>query len=389
MTEISINGHGLTALRVIVSNNGPWIAECDLQESPTLPEQVTIIAGGLRLQGTTRHGGEYGLQRKVRVVAGASGWSTEIGTRGYHNDAGVKARLVAEDAARACGETIGQFVPVTERLGRDFVRASGVAARALEIAAGGNPWWVDYEGTTHVGPRARVGTIASERCQVLAYDPRSRIATLAPDDPADVAIGATLGQLPNQGSVREFQLEITAAQLRVTAWLSIGDSDYGKLANAVRGIVNRANDVRLWGHYRYRVVSQRSDGRVDLQCVRNAAGLPDVATISQWPGIPGLVPRLTPSSEVLIAFIEGDPAQPVLTHYAGEDGAGFAPVSLVLGGSDGPACARVGDAVEVLLVPGTFTGTINGLSAVGVITWPAQKMEGTITTGSTKVKVAG
>lgn len=386
---ISIDGHGLTALRVIVSNNGPWVAECDLQENPTLGALVTIRAGGLTLVGTTRHGGEYGLQRKVRVVAGAAGWSTEVPPKSYHNDAGVKAQLIAEDVARACGETLGTFIPGVERVGRDFTRAAGVAARTLEQAAGGAVWWVDYAGITHVGPRASGAAIASERCQTLAYDPRSRVATLAPDDPADVSIGSTLAQLPDQGAIREFQLEITPERVRVTAWLSTGDNDSGKLASIVRGIVHRTTDLQLWGHYKYRVVRMLGDGRVDLQLVRAAPGLPDVATVSQWPGIPGAAPQLTPSAEVLLAFIDGDPTQPIITHYSGQGGAGFVPAQLVLGGDAGPPAARSGDAVEVLLPPATFSGTVAGVGAVsGVIIWPAQKAIGTITAGSAKVSIA-
>lgn len=386
---ISINGYGLTSLKLLVANNGPWIAECELQEAPTLPERVEIRAGALTLSGTVRHGGAYGLQRRVRVVAGAAGWSDEIKAKSYHNDAGVKAALVAQDAARECGEVIGTFIPAAERLGRDFVRASGVAARALEIAAGGNPWWIDYAGITNVGPRANGAPLTSERCQVLAYDPRQRIATLSPADPADVAIGATLALLPSEGSIREFQLEISAAQLRVTAWLTTGASEAGRLAGIVRSIVDRTQDVRLWGMYRYRCVRQLDDGRVDLQAVRLSPGLPDVATVSQWPGLAGAYPKLAPSAEVLIGFIEGDPAQPVITHYAGVDGAGFVPTQLILGGGDGPPAARQGDAVEVLLPPANFTGVIGVAQAVGVLTWPAQKALGTITAGSSKVRIAG
>lgn len=387
MTEISINGHGLTQLRVLVSNVGPWIAECDLQENPTITDRATIRAGSLTLTGTVGRGGEYGLQRRVRVVAGAAGWSNEIKSKPYHNDAGVKARLVAEDAARECGETLGQFIPTDDRLGRDYVRSAGVAARTLEACSGGVPWWVDYAGITQVGPRAAVD-ISPDRVQVLSYDPRSRIALLAPDDPTDVAIGGTLPQLPSQGVIREYQIDISPKQFRVTAWLSTGENESGKLASIMRRIIQRTTDAPLWGLYRYRVVSVAGDGRLDLQAVRKASGLPDVATVSQWPGIAGTASKPAPSSEVLIAFIDGDPTQPIVTHYSGQDGAGFVPTSIVLGGSDGPNAARVGDDVEVLLPPGTFTGTIGGAPATGVIVWPASKTMGSITSGSGKVKIA-
>jgi hypothetical protein len=389
----SVNGQRVTDLRVKVANTGPWTAECAFEGEPELSGRVTIQVGTLQLSGTIvpTASGTFSRQLRARIVAGAGGWGSEVPAKGYHNDAGVKARTVAEDAARATGESIGTFVPRAERVGRDYARQTGPASRALEDVLGGVAWWVDFEGVTHAGPRPTAQLDASAY-EVLAYDPKERIATLAMDDPAAMSIGAVLSErLDAPQTVREYELRVTAGEFRVVAWCGGSESAPGRLAGLFRSIIERASDGHVWGLYRYRVVRMVAD-RVELQAVRKAAGLPDLLPVSMWPGIAGAHAELTPGAEVLVTFVEGDRTMPVVTHFAGKDGTGFVPVSLTLGGPTGAPAARQGDAVEVLLPPMVFSGTavISGVPTPmsGVLTATMSKALGVITAGSAKVKVA-
>jgi hypothetical protein len=388
---VNVEGHRVSSLRLIVGNYGPWHAECDFEDAPELGTRVTITAGTLKLQGTVvvPQDGSFGGQRKTRIVAGGAGWGKPVSARAYHNDAGVKARLIAEDAAREVGETLGSFVPVAERVGNDYVRQVGPASRTLEDSIGeGIAWWVDYNGLTQVGPRPGV-ELNSSSYEVLSYDPRTRIATLAVDDPAAIVVGAELTErLDGLQTVREFELTVDAEAMRVTAWMGGSEGEPGRLAAILRAIIRRATDGTINAKYRYRVVRMAGDGRVELQAVRRVVGLPDILPVSQWPGVAGVHAELAPGAVVLVEFIEGNRTLPIITHYAGKDGTGFVPVSLVIGGPDGPPAARSGDAVEVLLPPAVFSGTIGGTPASGVLTFPLGKTSGTITAGSGKVKVA-
>lgn len=391
MTEVyvGVNGHRLTELRLTVGNVGPWFAECDFEGEPELSGRVTLTIDTLKLSGTLdpRASGTFGMQRKARIVGGAGGWSSSVGAKGYHNDAGVKARLVAEDAARAVGETLGVFVPASERVGRDYVRQVGPASRVLEDVIGGVAWWVDYEGITHVGPRPST-SLEAKAYTVLAYDPRDRIATLGVDDPGAVRIGSIITErLDGPHTVRSLELKITAGEMRLVAWCGGAETGRGQLADIMRAIVQRSTDGRLWGAYRYRVVRTAGE-RVELQAVRRIVGLPDLLPISMWPGVPGAYAELAPGAEVLVSFIEGDRAQPVVTHFAGVDGVGFVPGSLILGGKTGSPAARQGDGIEALLPPALFTGTVGGSPATGTIAWASPKLVGVITGGSGKVRIA-
>jgi hypothetical protein len=387
----TVAGKPVSALRIVVCNTGPWYAEADMpDDSPLGDGPITITIGTLTLIGTMRAGGAFALQRTVRIVAGADGWSDPIKAVGYHNDAGVKARLVAEDAARAVGETIGDFVPAAERLGVDYARQMTVASRALEDAVGDSvAWWVDYAGVTQAGPRP-TAALSDDVYEVLAYDPREQMATLHVDDPAVISIGVIISKrIETPAPVREYEIRWQESELRVIAWLGGTEGGRGKLANLMQAIVRHANDQALWGVYRYRVVAMAADGRATLQAVRKAAAVPDLTLISQWPGIPGATAVLTSGAEVLVAFVEGDRAQPVITHYTGPGGMGFVPVQLTLGGTTGAPAARSGDTVEVLLGPAVIVGTLSGTTPfTGVITFPNANALGTITAGSSKVRVA-
>jgi hypothetical protein len=406
------NGQRISAITINVANVGPWIAEIDFEESPDVSGAVTIrIGDGLTLRGTViaSQDGTHLDQRRCRVVGGAGGWGRFVGRKNYHNDVpgGVKSRLVAEDAAREVGETLGDFAPETERVGKDYVRSVGTASRVLEHVIGDVPWWVDYEGRTCVGTRPSVPVTLAEGYDVLQYDPRNRVLTFSIERPELVSIGLVISQPPLEApqTIREFDLHVEPDGTRVVAWCGGSDNERGRLAGLMRTIARRATDDALYGKYRYRVVTMRGDGRVELQAVRKAAGLPDVQPISMWPGVAGAHAELAQGAEVLVEFIEGDPTQPIITHFAGVDGAGFVPVSLAFCGSV-QAAARQGDLVQSGGVgtqaiftstpspPGGPTPMLEGTpyfitfssnpDTIGALAAP---LYGAISTGSPKVRV--
>lgn len=392
MTEafVHIDGHRVTHLELVQANVGSWVAQADLEDDAELAGAVVLTIGARAMHGTVdpTAAGTHGLQRRLRLVAGAGGWGKVVDRKAYHNDAGVKARIVADDAARAAGEKLGSFVPVSERVGVDYVREARAASCALEDVLGGAPWWVDDDGVTNVGPRPGANLDASTY-QVLAYDPRARLVTLAVDDPGAVPIGGVLSEhLDAPQTVRELELTVTPEEMRIRAWCGGGEATPGRLAGLFRGLVERATDGKLFGKYRYRVV-RMNGARVDLQAVRKAAGLPDLSNVSMWPGVAGVHAELSPSTEVLVEFIEGRRSMPTITGFAGKDGKAFVPVSVTIGGETGAPIARQGDAVEVLLPPAVFSGTIAGFGAAsGVLTFPLNKTSGVITAGSSKAKAA-
>jgi hypothetical protein len=383
-----VNGALVTSVRVTVPNQGAWFADVDFaDDAPGVSGRVTLAVGALQLSGTImpEHDGTFGFRRRCRIAAGAGAWGDSVRAKPYHNDARVRARTVAEDAAREVGETIGTFEGSAERVGVDYVRQSGPASRTLEDVAGGAPWWVDYAGVTHVGARPPT-TPATGSYSVLDFDPRTRTLTLAADDLSAISIGSVISdeRLDELQAVRELEIVVNADAARIYAWCGGSSSSVARLPDLFRAMIKRATDGTLFGKYRYRVREVAPDGRLNLQAVRKAVGLPDILPISVWPGVPGSTMKPVLGSEVLVEFIEGDRTMPIVSGFASGDGSVGSEIAFC-GGTQ--PVARQGDTVKVLTPPAVLTGTLNGTTPItGVITWPTPFTLGTIEVGNPKVK---
>jgi hypothetical protein len=386
---MTLNGHACTKAVLHIPGIGPWFVDCDLADEAEglVSGKATFAVGDSKWQGTIdpRHAGTFGLQRKLRLIAGGGGWGSTLAPHDYHNDAGVKALNVAQDAAREAGEVLGDFAVTDVRLGSDYLRTAGPASRALEHAIRGTAWWVGADGVTRVGPRAQTPARAGSY-DVQGMDPRARVVTLALDDISAVGIGSIISdRLDAPATVRELTITIDANAIRAEAW--VGEGAQGNLVDTLRAVVERMTDSRLHGIYRYRVVAMAGD-RVNLQVIRKRIGVPDAATIPMWPGVSGSHATLTAGTEVTVQFLDGDPSSPIITGFVGRGGPGDVPQRLELGGSPASDAARKGDSVECPLPPAVFSGTVGGAPATGVLTFPMMKLVGVITGGSSKVGVA-
>lgn len=383
----NINGHPITHLRLTVSARGPWVADCTLDNAaPDVTGRVTIKLEGLELVGTVTDGGAYLGAKTVRIVAGGGSWARALPPKGYHNDAGIKALNVAQDAAREAGEVLGSFAPEHARIGVDYARQAGPASRTLKNVIGSAAWWVDYAGVTHVGARSSA-PIAEDAYEVLEANPRSKRVVLGVQDLSSVVIGSVLSKgLDGPHTVRDLEIELAAERIRVVAWCGPA-SGSSRLASLLQAVIEQSTDKPLHGLWEYRVVAMSGE-RVDLQAVDKSAGLPDLAQVSMWPGVAGVHAELAPGAEVLVQFIEGDRTRPVVTLFGGNGTPGWLPDTLTLGGTSGPPIAREGDTVEVLLPPAIFTGTINGVPSPPVPVFTGTKIVGMIVGGSFKVRCA-
>lgn len=139
--------------------------------------------------------------------------------------------------------------------------------------------------------------------------------------------------------------------------------------------------------YRYRVFGMAGN-RVNLQIVRKSTGLPDILPAMVLPGVAGAWADLTPGSQVLVEFIEGDKAQPIVTHFEDRDSGGWKPVSLVLDASSAiklGSSASFGVARNTDPVAGGTLAVVGGAGAMLQFTPPG----GTPGTPSASVTLAG
>ena len=390
---IAVNEFPATRVVVHVPGVGAWYADVDFAdeaaELPTAPFACRIRIDAVTLVGTVepRRNGTFGLQRRCRIVGGANGWGALVKAKSYHNDAGVRGSLVAQDVAKEVGESLPDAVVIASPMGNDYLRPAlergkpVPAARVLEDACRGVPWRVDYDGVTRVRPRTPPTPEATDYT-VIEQDPRHGSITLALDDVSKIGVG-TLLTAHLDTPVRVTALEISAAPdgIRMIAWCG---GERSALADTMRAIVEQCGAATLDGTYRYRVLGMNVD-RVDLQRCGNRKDLPNTVATSMWPGASGVHAKLTRGCEVLVCFIDGDRAQPAIVGFVGKGGPGWLPEELSL--CDGNAgIARVGDIVNFFfppLIP--FSGTIAGSPVVGTLTITTPGI-GAIQSGAEKAK---
>jgi hypothetical protein len=314
----SVGNNRIRNILLHVTYTGPWVADVDFDDSADVSGSVVIQFGTLELHGTvlSQASGAFVGGRKCRIVGGAAGWSQATSPKSYHNDAGVRAKTVADDAARAVGETITEFVPSEATLPRDYARRSTVpASRILEDSSGHGVWWVDYAGLTHVAQTR--STAKTTGVDIISYLGRDRVVIVAADDPAAVSIGSILSdpeRISEDQTVREIAWDMADGKLRGICWTK--ESGNGsRLETAFRALSERFTDAKLTCKYRYRVV-QMNDVRCELQAVSKSAGLPDILPVDEIPSLSGSWAELVPGTTVLVEFIEGNPGMPIMVGAA-------------------------------------------------------------------------
>ena len=316
----NVDGLSLLSATIHVPNVGPWWADVVFEGAPEAAGAVVLNVGTVAMSGTIdpARNGTFGLQRRARIIGGGGGWGSPVASQHYHNDAGVRAATVADDAARLASESMGDFAIELTFVGVDYVRQSGPASRVLEDVIGSATWWVGFDGLTQVGQRTE-STPSVDAYQVLEHDPSSRVATVAVTEVDGVTIGAVLTEgLDAPLTVRELRIEVSPESLRVKAWGGGSVAGRGRLAGLLRGIARRSSDDRLHGKWKYRVV-RMSGERVELQVVSTRTGLPDAIPLSMRPGVAGAHASLAGGAIVLVEFVEGDRTQPIITAFSGRD----------------------------------------------------------------------
>ena len=390
-TFVALNGQLVSDIVLTANDSGPWFADMSLEADAPVSGAAVLRVGNRELRGTIdpNFSGTFALQRRCRIVGGGNGWGNVLGSKCYHNDAGVKARSVAEDAAREAGEVLGDFTPAADKLGPDYIRQTGTASRALELAGGSLSWWVDFDGITHLGARPTSG-VNAKLYDLHHYNPLTHTAQLGIDQ-LDVWVGSILTEsLDTPMIVRDIEVTISGGKMTTRALLSEKPGTRAMLETLIRAIVRRIVDEKIHGLYRYRVIGQGVDGRVTLQAVRKGAGLPDLLPVRMMGGVPGGHGVLKKGSIVGVQFLEGDPKEPRITSFEGLKGPSYVPTVLYLGADDLSSALEVahkGATVRVLTPPAAFQGTINGQPAAGVVVWPSSFTLGTIETGTPRVKV--
>lgn len=367
-TLATLAGHRITDARAQIPAWGAWYVDATLDGEHTLAGSVEVVLADLRLRGTVIAGGPAKGRSFYRVVAGGGGWGKTLAAKSYATDLGVKVSTIIGDAAREAGETFDTPATV-ETVGPAFARKRGPAGRVLEQLAPG-AWYIDEAGVTRLGARAS-STLDARVPRVSQVDKARGKVVLAPTSLATLLPGIVVDGL----AAVDVCHEVSAKKgIRTTIYGSIQGSRSRRLA-AFRALLEQLDPSRAFrGVTEYRVVLKRGK-RWDLQPVRVSTGMPTLQRVKVWPGVAGAEADLQLGSRVLVGFIEGEPARPVVLAFEDAEGEGFVPTTLTLAnGTKG--IARVDDTVSITSITATAGGDPVVLTSA----------TGRITSGSSKVR---
>lgn len=361
----ALNDRTITRARLLVPGWGLPFAEVEIDGSDELDDNaVTLEIADLVASMTVVTSGPWRGRRRYRIVAGSGGWGESIPARGYTSDLKVLPAAVAVDAATDAGEVIDVTGLGVSSLGGHWTRPAGPAARALEQLAP-QGWRVGLDGVTRFGPAPEVA-YDGEAARVDLPDfavgrvelaPLTGVSQLVPGVVVDDTIAVDVEHRVEDGA------------LRTSLWAAHGATSriLSGLARIVRRLTVRYD---FGGIYSYRIVSSEGDTidgqRLDLQPERSLPGMPWLQRVrTQYP--PGFTAEHTLGGLVLVQFVDGDPARPVVTAGGADpDSPGWLPGAVRI---DADSAVELGDGIFRVLTEGrqmTLTGVQPGTSATGV-----------------------
>lgn len=309
---MSLGTYSAISVRLFTPWQGAWTADVDVDLTDALISptgRLPLLIGDTPLIGTVdpKASGRFATHARARVVAGGAGWQNDVSALPFHNDAGVLSSAVIMATAAEVLET-AVVVPPT-RFGVDFVRAAAPARHVLD----GLDWYVDFSGITQVGT-PRIPFPATPDIQILSFDPLTQTAEFSSDTIVVPGMILIDPRFDGPQMVRDVEQIFDDNGAHGTMWC--GDAAENSFASAFRDLARAATGIAFAVSYQYRVVAQNpADGRLTLQIVKPATGIPSLATISPWYGVPGCKAKIAPGALCDVEFAEGDPKLPKVVRF--------------------------------------------------------------------------
>lgn len=354
---------------------GAWVADVVMATDAPLPTSVVFAIGNLTLSGAVYRQTAFGGRTEARIVAGAGGWSKAVQARGYVNPGGVLASQVLSDAALEVGETV--VVASDGVLGNFYERLNDKASRVLRAIAsgGGEQWWIDGSGVTHVGPR--VGVPITTDFQIEAFSGASAHARISTEDPASWLPGNTFSSATivqqTIASVRHTFGDDGVARLEIMT-SATNDRWIENVRQMIRDeLAASMAYARIW---EYSVVAS-APGTVDAFPVDSTAPVPPVTQVPVRFGLGGGSITVSPGTHLAIGFLDANPAKP---YVAG----GFDGTAPLIEGISVETALQLGDSSAVPLTKASWTtGLITALDTFASALSTSVTLANVIASGAT------
>lgn len=317
-TPITLNGLTVIEAKIRIPWRGVWHADLTLDvldtsvvgaliAAPAAPLVLVIGGSVLSCVIDPEASGTFVSRAMVRVVGGRNGWAKTVPAQHFYDPTGgLLSPLVIAATALLVGEVAAD--PLPQFLGEHYVRLEGPASAIF----GDRDWHVDLTtGAATTLPWVPSVTDPAST-QILDYViPEGRV-TVSSESlilPGTVLIDPRFnGAAP---VVRDVELVFASDSVTGDLWFSTGA--VSRLAEALTSLVREAARTRYLATYRYRFILP-AGSKLQLQAVDS--GAPDLNPIEQWTGLSGSSAKLTPGTEIIVGFADGNGAHPYLVSYS-------------------------------------------------------------------------
>lgn len=378
----TFNGERVVSLRILQPWRGVPVFDVDVdpdlvQTIPSTgpatitigipPGPVSVLTGVIDPLGS----GSFVATAHVRVLAGSGGWGKRVTAQPFGPTS--TTTLYNAVAAQVLEKPVVDVTP--GQLSNGYLLAAGPASQVFAF----KDWWVDpITGVTTVGPRPPA--VPDPSLEILDWNPLQKVAELACDAlimPGTPLVDPRIGEAPV--IIRHVEQTFDKRGSRARAWCST--NTVSPLQAALYTMVREFSGARWLCARRYRVVSPGSSPTqwnlqaVDRGPLGQADPMPDALNITMWSGIAGGTAKLTPGSQVLLGFVDGDPSQAVILGYGtsatdqplevtldATAAAHIAPTAQAVDVGDAAALVAIAGGVEPLVVAPWATGAQTALS---------------------------
>ncbi len=391
MTTIPVEQ--VISARVRLPLRGAWVAELVL-DAPDVSGAVEVDtgAGGLVLFGTVVQSGTVEAVTTVRVVGGAGGLSKAQAGKDYSS---VPVSVVLADLCAVSGETLSSDCDpaiLAQELSRWTTKPGRVVASLDELIDRlGCSWRILPDGSLWIG--SETWPIVSPPFVLVLSDPAHGRLEIVPE-----ALTITPGVSFAGHNITDVEHTIQDRALRSALSYGSAGSTGDRLKAAFGRLVGHyTSGLDRFALYPAEVVTQDADGLVSVRA--DDARLPPVSGVPIRHGIPGVTVEVEKGARVLLGFDAGQPDRPFVALWNSGglkalkiEASGTVTVkadSVILGDDkDARPVARIGDAVQLVLMPSTpVVGTLSGAPFAGALTLPGT-MFGVILAGAKNTKAS-
>lgn len=334
----TVSGHNATSVRIRKPRISAAHIDVELDEEATLTNPVVVSIDGYEFTCAVIEQHSFAERTTAHLVGGKGGLSKKVSAQ-HFNDA--TAETVINEILRESGETLDSGHSIPDTKFGNWQRREGQAAHALTAVTDrrGLVWRSTDTGTIWVGTDAYAEV--SPDVYVLDEDWDAGTLTIAADEFSELA-KIVPGCTFEGHRIEQVTHVVTPRSLRTIASINSLEGSAKAFLSTIRA------GMASFGTYKAKVISQNSDGTLQLQPEEPVIAGRGLDKVPIREGAPGWKTTVSNGTIVSVAFDGGNWDAPYACLWGEGQSSNVTSLEFKPGGTGSAAC-RIGDLVEIAL----------------------------------------